>query len=217
MERRERVPLPALRDQLRVREERRARSRLPGDRLGGPEHEPQVLDVQVVEADVVDVLGTQAHLGQRLVGVVPDRGQDLVGEELAEPLDLLRVIRRLRGAFGHGGLVGEGPELAVEVLELNHLEAVDDVDEGIRGLGGAPEGELERIPGRCNVHRPNGAHTVLGRGEPGAKLGRGLPDRGRPIAARPGLVGRIELVERLQADLFDLDLGNLDDRHRAPF
>ena len=152
----------------------------PGDRLGRPEHEAQVLDVEVVEADVVDVLGAQPDLGQRLVGVVPDRRQHLVGEELAELLDQLRVVRRLGRALGDGRLVGERLQLAVEVLELDDLEAVDDVDVGVGALRGAAEGELERVaaPRRC---RPCGRR---GRGSRGSRSGPGT--RPRPRGSPPG-------------------------------
>src|SRR5215210_6767662 len=43
----------------------------------------------------------------------------------------------------------------------------------------------------------------------------GVAERRRAVAARPRLIGRVELVERLQADLLDLDLRNLDDGHRV--
>ena len=189
---------------------------LARDRLGGAEHEAQVLDVEVVEADVVDVLGAQPGLGERLVGVVPDRRQDLVGEELAELLDLLRVVGRLGRPLGDGGLVGERPQPPVEVLELDHLQAVDDVDVGVRPLRGAAEGELQRVAGGGDVDRADRAHPVLRGREASPELGSGLADRRRPVAARPGVVGLVELVEGPQPDALDLDLGNLDDGHRVP-
>ena len=164
-----------------------------------PEHEAQVLDVQVVEADEVDVLRPQPDLGERLVGVVPDRREHLVGEELAELLDLLRVERRLGRPLGDRRLVGERPQLAVEVLELDDLQPVDDVDVGVGPLRRAAEGELQRVAGRGDVDRAHPANPVLRDREAGAELGGGLADRRRPVAARPGLVGVVELVERLAA------------------
>ena len=51
------------------------------------------------------------------------------------------------------------------------------------------------------------AHPVLRRREAGAELGRGLADRRRPVAARPGLVGLVELVEGPQPDFSILTFG----------
>ena len=68
VDREERVPLLALGEQLRVREERRARLGLAVDRLRRAEDEADVLDVEVVEADEVDVLGPQAGVASAWSG-----------------------------------------------------------------------------------------------------------------------------------------------------
>src|SRR3954454_3359196 len=169
----------------------------------------------MVEAHVVDVLGPQPGLRESLVGMVPDRRQHLVREELAELLDLLRVVGSLDWSLGDGRLVRERPELPVEVLELHDLEPVDDVHVGVGPLRGTPEGELQGVAGRCDVDGANAPDPVLRRREASAELSGRLANRRRPIASRPRLVGLIELVKRLETDLLDLDLRNLNDSHRA--
>jgi hypothetical protein len=167
----------------------------------------------VVEADVVDVLGPQPDLGQGLIRAVRDLGQDLVGEKVAIALNELLIEGRLGGALRDGRLVGERPQPPVEVLELDHLQAVDDVDEGVHAPRRAAERELDRVAGRADVDRAHGPDLVVSGGEAGSELGRRLADRRRAVAAGPGLVRLVELAERLQAEL----LGLLQDGHRRSF
>ena len=105
---------------------------------------------------------------------------------------------------------------AVEVLELDDLEPVDDVDVRVRPLGGAAEGELERVAGRGDVDRADRAHRFSGV----AKRARNSAAASR-IAAGRSPRGQVSFASSnswngLQPDLLDLDLGNLDDGHRAP-
>ena len=58
------------------------------------------------------------------------------------------------------------------------------------------------------------ADAVLGRREAGAELGRGLADRRRAVASRPGRVRGVELVEGAEAERVRSGVGMLDDGHR---
>ena len=85
VQRGEGVPLLALGDQLRVREQRRAR--LPARRAIGsvvPSTKRTSWTWRWSKLTKSTSSGRRPGLGERLVGVVPDRRQDLVGEELAE-------------------------------------------------------------------------------------------------------------------------------------
>ena len=121
---------------------------------------------------------TGAGLRERLGDRVVDVGEHLVGEELAEALDLL-VVGSLRRTLGNSRLVGERPEPPLEVLELDDLEPVDDVDVGVGAPGGAAERELERVqPMRCPRCGPRGP------GCPRSRSRRGT--RPPPRGSRPG-------------------------------
>ena len=206
VQRAEGVPFLALGDQLGVGEERRPRRGLALDRLGGAEDEAEVLDVQVVEADVVDVLGAS-----------PTRASASSGWSRSSPAPCRRGTRPGARSAARRTAPRPGPRApsarrracaaALEALELDHLEAVDDVDVGVRALGRPAEGELQRVAGRGDVDGADPGDPVLRRREPRPELGRRLADRRRPVATRPGLVRGLELRERLQPDAVEADLG----------
>ena len=208
MDRAEGVDLLALADEPRAWEERGPRLRLAVERLRRPHQDAHVLDVLVVERDVVNIGDGESAARERLGHRVVLLREDVVREEVAVAVGELTEERRFDRPLGDGGLPGERLEPAVEVVELDHDEAVRDRDVGVESAGRAGERELRRIPGGREIDGADRADLALLL-EAGSELVRRGTDRVDPLAARPGAVRLVEFVERPEADR----LWALDCRH----